>query len=132
MEHERLPEIQPSDIQVDRELTRRERNLAEWLLLNGSGQSPAFLDDLRKARVYSQCRCGCASIDFVIERHPVPTGGISILGEFLFGEGDAPSGVFIFEKEGRLAGIEVYSFGDQVHTQLPDPSELRTYDSGMS
>lgn len=98
------------------------------MLRNGTEEGRRFLNDLERARVHSHCPCGCASIDFVIEGYEVPTGGIHILGDFLFGEGDKTSGVFIFEREGRLAGIEVYTYGDQVMRKMPDPSELRTFD----
>ncbi len=118
----------PDPILVDRELTSDERKLAEWMLVNGIEHARTFLRDLNHARVYSSCPCGCASIDFVIEGHEVPTGGIGILGDFRFGQGDETSGVFIFERESRLAGIEVYSFGEQTHRVLPSPSELRPFE----
>lgn len=74
------------------------------------------------------CPCGCASIDFKIEGLELPTGGLGILGDFLFGKGDELAGVFVFEQEGILAGIEVYGLGGDAPKNLPNPSELRPFE----
>lgn len=116
-------------IVVDRSLTEEEQTLARWMLENGTPQAVIFLPQLEKARVCRLCGCGCASVDFKIDGYAETSGDLGILGDFLFGEGDETCGAFIFEREGVLSGLEVFSYGvkDKVDV-LPNPSELRSYD----
>lgn len=58
---------------------------------------------------------------------PEPTGGIGILGDYAFGEGDNYGNVFVFEREDILAGVEVVWYGDHPRERLPQPSELRPF-----
>lgn len=111
---------------VDRSLTDEEQELARWMLENGTSDAASFLTQLDNARVVRLCGCGCASIDFKIEGHEIPSGGLHILGDFLFGEGDDTAGAFIFAKEGLLSGLEVFSYGvrDRIEN-LPQPAQLR-------
>ncbi|MBK9164462.1 MAG: hypothetical protein IPM21_11260 [Acidobacteria bacterium] len=111
-----------------RELTTEERDLTCWMLENGTPQASEFLEQLKHARVCSVCPCGCASVNFKIEGMEEPTGGLRILGDFIFGEGDKSAGAFVFEKEGILAGIEVYGRAGDAPKQLPQSSELRPFD----
>lgn len=96
------------------------------MLENGKPEAKEFISQLDKVRVVGQCGCGCATIDFQIEGHPVPTGGMNLIGDFLFGPEDDPGGVFIFEQDGLLGGIEVLGYGEETITTLPDPTELRS------
>ena len=61
-------------ILVDRELTGDERFLAEWMLVYGKPEGKTFLDQLDKARVGALCPCGCASINFNIDRQGLSEG----------------------------------------------------------
>jgi len=113
---------------VDRPLTEEERSLALWMLENGKPEASAFIPQLEKARVFRLCGCGCASVDFKIEGHPEPAGGLHILGDYIFGDNDAPGGAFIFEQDGLLSGIEVLLYdGHDACRVLPKPSELRSF-----
>ena len=38
-------------------------------------------------------------------------------------------GVFIFESGGILSGVEVYSLAADAPSSLPDPEQLRSFDS---
>jgi hypothetical protein len=61
----------------------------------------SFLPQAELARATSWvCPCGCASINFAIKGYPAPTGGLRPLADFVFGEGDELSGIFIFEQGG--------------------------------
>lgn len=108
-----------------RALSAAEEQLALWMLEHGGSDAPAFVSQLSNAHVVSRCACGCASVDFEVKGLPSPHGGLTILGDFLYGADDAPSGVFIFECNGVLAGIEVYSFTGDAPRTLPTPSMLR-------
>lgn len=112
---------------IDRELTTDERDLTRWMLENGTPGASKFLEQLERARVCSVCPCGCASVNFKIAGLEEPTGGLRILGDFIFGEGDALAGVFAFEQDGILAGIEVYGLAGDAPKHLPKRSELRPF-----
>lgn len=115
-------------IPEDRPLTVAEVTLVRWLLQHGSAQASRYLPQLDQARIASRCYCGCASIDFAIEG-VVPARGnaISILADYEWrAAGGELFGVFVFERSGLLAGLEVWSqdgLGDA--TLLPDIRKLR-------
>ena len=98
-------------IPEDRPLTEPEASLVRWLLQHGIPQAKDYLPQLDRARVASRCYCGCASIDFAIGGVVPPLGdGISILAEYEWkGPRGEMFGVFVFERGGLLAGLEVWS-----------------------
>jgi hypothetical protein len=115
-------------IPEDRSLTAAESRLVTWLLRHGTPQAADYLPHVERARVVSRCACGCASIDFAIDGVvPPPGDGISILADY---EWRAPGGelfgVFVFERTGLLAGLEVWSQdGLGQASELPDTEQLR-------
>ena len=120
------PEYEP--IVVDRDLTDEERELTKWMLEHGEERAKEYVTQLDKARVASLCFCGCASIDFAIEGRPRVRGGIDILADFLFGGDDKLCGAFVFaDKDGTLAGLEVYGLAIDAPKTLPSPSDLRPF-----
>ena len=120
-------EVKP--IPDERPLTDAEYQLAQWMLEHGEPEAKAFLPQLRQARVVTRCPCGCASIDFEVAGHPSPTGGLHILADFLYGGESDLSGVFIFERNGVLAGIEVYGLAGDAPKTLPEHASLRPFGS---
>lgn len=114
----------------NRALTSRKLNLARWMLEHGNSEAAAFLPQLDLAEITSwKCPCGCASVDFQIKGLPLPPPGVHILGDYLIGDGEQVSGVFIFESGGLLSGIEFYSLGGDALHVLPGPRELRTFEN---
>jgi len=60
-----------------------------------------------------------------------PSGGLRILGDYVFGSDADLAGVFIFERGGVLSGMEVYSLAqDDAPRHLPDPGSLRPFQEG--
>ena len=115
-------------IPQDRPLTVVEVALVRWLLQHGIPQASGYLLQLNPARVASSCYCGCASIDFAIDGVvPPPANGISILADYEWrAAGGELFGVFVFERCGLLAGLEVWSQdGLGQATLLPDIEQLR-------
>ena len=109
-----------------RPLTEDERNLVRWMIEHGDAEPEPLLSQLAQAQVISECSCGCASIDFKIEGHPVsPGGGMEIISDYLYGPESPPFGAFVFKRNGLLAGLEVYSYTDPA--PLPRPEELRSF-----
>jgi len=113
----------------DRPLTKAEYELTRWMLEHGKPQGRQFLPALERARVVSRCPCGCASIDFQVEGRPAPTGGLNILGDFVFGGEQDLAGVFVFEQNGVLAGLEVYGLAGDAPKELPHSSALRPFEA---
>lgn len=123
--------VHAQQVRGGRELSHHERALIAWMLEHGSEQHHRFLEDLAVARVVSRCSCGCASIDLAVPARPLPDGGLRIIGDFLFGEDAALCGAFVFEREGRLAGLEVYALtAADVPRTLPHPDDLRPFAKG--
>ena len=111
-----------------RPLTRAERELARWMLEHGNPGATAFLPQLEKAQVLNRrCPCGCASFDLEIAGLPIPTGGLRTLGDYVFGDETELAGAFIFERDGVLAGVEVYGMTGDAPRELPTPESLRPF-----
>ena len=90
-------------------------------LEHGTPEAAAFLEQLDRARVVGNCRCGCASIDFEIDGLGKAPPGVHILGDFIYGDESNLCGVFVFESAGILSGLEVYSFAVDTPKTLPNP-----------
>jgi hypothetical protein len=114
-----------------RPLTTEEHQLIKWMLEHGNQEASLLLPQLALARATSwRCPCGCASINLVLEGRPLAEpGGMHIVADFIFGPDDGPSGIFVFEKGGVLAGLEVYRLADDAPTELPACEALRPFQS---
>lgn len=113
---------------MDRPLTSHEKQLIRWLLEHGNPEAQLFLSQLEKAKATSwRCPCGCASINLSIDNLPEPSGGLHILADFVFGSDTDLSGVFVFEKSGVLAGLEVYGLASEAPEILPLPEALTPF-----
>ena len=106
-------------------MTEEERALLQWMLRE-SGELN-FLEQLAKARVVSGCDCGCASINLQVDGYPTPTGGLRVIGDFLYGDESTLQGAFVFEQAGVLAGLEVYGLAIDAPRHLPSPTVLRPW-----
>ena len=116
---------------VNRPLTEPERDLARWMLENGTVDARVFLTQLEFAEVTPwKCPCGCASFNFQIMGQPEAPPGVHILGDFLVGHGDRLSGAFIYESGGLLSGLEVYGLAGDAPTALPSIEDLRPFVCG--
>lgn len=118
---------------LNRQLTRHERHLVRWMLEHGSSDAAAFLHQLDQAEVTPwKCKCGCASINFQLRGCPEAPPGVHVLADFLFGEGDDLSGIFVFESDGILSGLEVYGLAGDAPKALPQPEQLRAFDESTA
>ncbi len=117
----------------NRQLTDHERRLVRWMLEHGSPEAAAFLPQLEQAEVIPwKCKCGCASINFQIRGHAEAPPGVHVIADFLFGEGDTLSGIFVFEMDGILSGLEVYGLADDAPKSLPQHEALRSLDDSAA
>src|SRR4051794_40629861 len=105
---------------ANRKLTEHERHLVRWMLEHGSSGAAAFLPQLELAEVTSwRCPCGCASINFRIQGKPEAPPGVHPIADFLFGEDESLCGVFVYEKDGILSGLEVCGYAGDAPKVLP-------------
>jgi hypothetical protein len=109
-----------------RELTQTERELTVWLLKHGAPGSEIYLTQLDSAMVFSHCKCGCASVDFIIGGNRPKSFALGILADYKWRDEKGNFfGIFAFEQDNLLGGIDVWSVdGAAIPTTLPAPSSL--------
>lgn len=109
-------------------LTRAQAELSQFMLRKGGPEALSFLPQLERAQATDwRCPCGCASFNFRITGMPEAPPGVHVLGDFVFGPLDQPSGIFIYSSGGILSGVEVYGLACDAPSFLPVPAELRRY-----
>ena len=119
--------------EVNRQLTDHERLLVRWMLEHGSSEAATFLPQLDLAEVTPwKCECGCASVNFQIRGHPEAPPGVHPIADFVFGEGDTLSGIFVYTNDGLLSGVEVYGLAGDAPKSLPRPEELRPFSNSAA
>ena len=116
---------------IDRNLTSQEKALIVWMLENGNEKGKNYLSSIEKIRVVEKCDCGCASIDLSIgDIVPDPGCGLEIVSDYLWvSDAGNNNGVFVFSKENRLAGLEVYSADGLETPGLPEINSLISFDA---
>src|SRR4051794_4336930 len=103
-----------------RPLTDQEYRLTRWMLEHGNPEATGFLPQLDQAEVTDwRCPCGCASINFAIRGQPPPSPGVNVVADFLFGDEQNLSGIFVFEKNGILSGVEIHGLSGDAPRTLP-------------
>jgi hypothetical protein len=113
---------------MNRQLSSAEMELIRWMLQHGNPGAQEFIAQLSKAEVTPwRCPCGCTSINLSVDDAPEPTGAFRILADFIFGTEEDLSGVFVFEKGGILAGLEVYGLAGDAPKTLPLIESLRPF-----
>lgn len=109
-----------------RPLTEHERELARWMLEHGKPEALQYIEQLAGAEATSwRCVCGCASFNLKITGKPEAPPGVNILGDYVVGEANDCFGIFIYQSEGILSGVEVYSLAAEAARTLPQPHQLR-------
>jgi hypothetical protein len=124
-----IVEVMPEPSLETRSLSADEHQLIAWMLEHGNREAALLLPQLAVARATSwRCPCGCASFNLVVEgQPPIVTGQMRIVADFIFGPDDHPSGIFLFEKSGVLAGLEVYGLAGDAPKSLPISEVLRAF-----
>ncbi len=109
---------------IDRRLTADELGVVRWLLEHGEGDNTGYLKQLQRARVANVCGCGCASIDFSIDGQPPSTSGMRILSDHRWRDDEGNLyGAFVFEREGLLAGLDLWSIDGRSTPDAMPPLE---------
>ena len=121
-----IAEVMPVPPLETRPLTADEHDLIGWMLRHGNQEALLLLPQLALARATSwRCPCGCASFNLVLEGQQPAAGHMHIVADFIFGPDNQLSGIFLFEKGGVLAGLEVYGLAGDAPKSLPVSEALR-------
>jgi len=123
-----------ANVEIDRALTSGERALIRWLLEHGEGDCTEFIEQLENARVARLCSCGCASIDLSIGGQRPEDFAMRILSDYQWlNEHGHLCGAFVFEQDGLLAGLDLWSIdGQSTPDALPPVDRLVPFGSARA
>jgi hypothetical protein len=120
----------PFDQGTGRGLSPIERDLlAAMLSVDGLQAAGVLQQQATTARAAECCACGCGSIYLLIDQgasqraEPLEERVI-VEGDVLNAEGDPIGGVLLFQDDGWLRHLEIYTFGDEP-LPLPAPAHTR-------
>jgi hypothetical protein len=105
-----------------RPLTRTERSLLESLLDSEFEGVAELRAQVEHATASSGCECGCGLIDLSVPPDlPASSaaGPVPVEGTVLDGDGGPIGGILLFVEEGRLAGLEIYSYDEPLPFWAP-------------
>ena len=111
----------PSADRAPRPLTRTERALLDALLAHDFPGAPVLREQVREVTSTPGCTCGCGTLDLhVADSAPtVAAGGPApVEGTIRGTDGRPTGGVLLFVEDGRLARLDITSYGDP----LPVPA----------
>jgi hypothetical protein len=108
-----------------RPLSETERQVLGAMLALDFPGAPELRAQVPSTVVSGQCKCGCPSVDLVVEgdlplaavtsRTPVEAEVDGVIG----------GGLIVFVDDGRLSGLEFYSAEDSTPSQFPDLDRIR-------
>jgi len=113
---------------LKRSLTDHEKLLIRWLIEHGNPGSDQFLPQIDRLTVVGICKCGCPTVDFALDGDPVSQKGAKLISDHL-AESDGESvGVMLFQTDGKISSLEVYSLaGSDQPFGLPPIESLHAY-----
>ncbi len=114
---------------MNRSLSSQEEHLLTWLLSHGNEKARNCLELVPLVRVFDQCPCGCASVDFTINgKEPNRKASLEVVSDYLWtSSAGAENGVFVFLKDEQLAGLEVWSVDGIETPSLPEISSIQLF-----
>lgn len=114
---------------VCRSLTERERELIVWLIDHGDYEDRQSLQaQTARLSVRERCTCGCPTVYFALDGTPVPRKGERLVSDYLATVDGMEVGVMLFETNGHLSSLEVYSCpGTDQPFGLPEVASIHPY-----
>jgi hypothetical protein len=107
----------------------QEDGLIRWLLDHSDVDPELFNSQLSDVTVASKCNCGCPTIYFAYRGEPVTRKGEHLISDYLATVEGQEVGVMLFERDGYLSSLEVYSCaGADKPFGLPEIESLYPYE----
>jgi len=94
---------------VRRPLTIQERDLVRWLIEHAHKNAEHLLPQVERLTVAGKCNCGCPTVDFALDGELVNRKGERMISDWLAEVDGDPVGVMLFEANGKISTLEVYS-----------------------
>jgi hypothetical protein len=111
-----------------RAITKHESELIRWLLAHGDPGVAQFASQVDGLRVVAKCNCGCPTIYFELKGHFELRKGERVISDHLATVEEQKVGVMLFELDGGLSSLEVYSLaGTDNPFPLPAVESLHSY-----
>lgn len=117
----------PPVSQFPRPLARKERDALDFLLSVGQEGIEALRAQAEHVSVVGRCNCGCASIDFEVDRSSAPISPLPVRRPAIDAESkdrEGSAGIYdlmLWADDGWLGGIELVTYGEEpVPTEFPD------------
>lgn len=121
-------EVSKLIVHLSRPLTREEAELLRWLLKHGSAGAEELGSQIEKLTVIGKCTCGCPTIYFAHDGEPVKRKGERLISDHLAEVDGMPVGVMVFQSNGILSSLEVYSLpGTEKTFGLPAVASILGY-----
>jgi hypothetical protein len=115
--------VSPDQHTARRPLTPTERSLLDALLDHEFDGVAELRAQARHATASTGCECGCVTIDLHVPGHLPASSAASpapVEGTVVDAAGEPIGGVLLFVHEGRLSGLEVYSFDEPLPFWAPE------------
>ena len=109
-----------------RGLTAVERTLLDAFLAHDFPGVEELRAQARQATASQGCACGCGTVDLQVSDdlpRSVAESPVPVEGTVVGAGGEPTGGLLLFVEEGRLAGLEVYSFDGPL--PLPRVEQVR-------
>src|SRR5215467_2410911 len=95
---------------IQRPLTSDEQELILWLIEHGTYNDKApLLSQIDSIAVCERCTCGCPTVYFALSGKPISRREERIISDHLATVDGNDVGVMLFETDGILSSLEVYS-----------------------
>jgi hypothetical protein len=112
-----------------RPVSPQEANLIRWLVEHGDPAALHLLGQVNDLEVVSRCNCGCPTVYFALKGSPTSRKGERNVSDWLARMDDELFGVMLFEVDGQISSLEVYSCSGNVKEfELPEGGMLLGYD----
>ena len=114
---------------LGRRASSQESDLVRWLLEHGDPAVAPLADQVDDLMVVSKCSCGCPTVYFALKGNPTSRKGERVVSDWLARTNDELFGVMLFELDGQISSLEVYSCSGNVKEfGLPESGSLLGYD----
>jgi hypothetical protein len=105
-----------------RNLSTKEINLIEWLLINTKHSE--LIEQIENAKVISKCNCGCPTVDLEVANVDNQSINFHLSASGYSPEG-IPVGVILHVRNGVLSELEAYSEDGTKVFDLPEADKLK-------